>query len=87
MMKECWNTETAERPTFNTLQETLLDISTSEDLSSHISLQAIDSQSPYYQTRRYQGASESVEDDATRRDEENSSTNLTSVIPGMVCNT
>ena len=87
MMKQCWSIETAVRPTFNTLQETLLDVSTSEDLTSHISLQTIDSQSPYYQSRRHQGTSETVDDDAMRQDEGNSAASSTSVTAGTVHDT
>ena len=54
VMKQCWNADKTDRPSFTTLHETLQDYSTSEDLSSLISLQNIDSQSSYYLPRRHQ---------------------------------
>ena len=53
-MKQCWNADKTDRPSFTTLYETLQDYSTSEDLTNLVSLQNIDSQSTYYQPRRHQ---------------------------------
>ena len=54
VMKQCWNADKTDRPSFTTLHETLQDYSTSDDLTNLMSLQNIDSQSSYYQPRRHQ---------------------------------
>lgn len=71
-MKQCWSVERADRPTFTTIQETLQDLSTSEDLSHHVLLNNIDPQSPYYKTRHHQDSNERTDEEAER---------------GMVCST
>ena len=53
-MKQCWNADKTDRPSFTTLHKTLQDYSTSKDLTNLVSLQNIDSQSSYYQPRRHQ---------------------------------
>ena len=54
VMKQCWNADKTDRPSFTTLHKTLQDYSTSKDLTNLVSLQNIDSQSSYYQPRRHQ---------------------------------
>lgn len=73
-MEQCWDREELNRPTFNTLHEILQELSTSEDLSSHVSLQNIDLQCPYYHPRRHHGSGvkdgKATEEDITRQKDE-----------------
>ena len=72
-MKQCWRVEKSERPTFTTLHEMLQELSTTEDPSSHVSLENIDPLSLCYQPKRKHGAvreSQIVDDeDNTRQDD------------------
>ena len=54
IMKQCWNGDKTDRPTFTILHETLQDYFTSDDLNNLVSLQNIDPQSTCYQPRKHQ---------------------------------